>query len=140
VFRWQAGCIEENIIPAVLDDKLEELLTDPEGNKTGPRLRTLQERLGTPDKTIATIRAKAGPTLNAVILEAALGRVPPDKTDDASHYKSHAQTWFKTIAGGRELFLKVRGFNLWPSVKPALLPFCNAVRRAVGLDEIPDLP
>jgi putative ATP-dependent endonuclease of OLD family len=41
--------------------------------------------------------------------------------------------------GGRELVGKVFAFGLWPTLKPELLPFFNAVRKAVDLDEIPDL-
>jgi putative ATP-dependent endonuclease of OLD family len=46
----------------VPDDKLETLLTDPEGEKTGMRFRTLAERLGIQEKDFATIAAKADRT------------------------------------------------------------------------------
>ena len=52
LFRWQSGCIEENVIKLLPDDKLEALLTDPEGEKTGMRLRTLAERLGHPGERL----------------------------------------------------------------------------------------
>ncbi|MDH8351572.1 hypothetical protein QIG27_27395, partial [Klebsiella pneumoniae] len=35
LFRWPSLCIEENIVGATPDDKLEALLTDPRGEKTG---------------------------------------------------------------------------------------------------------
>jgi putative ATP-dependent endonuclease of the OLD family len=60
LFRWKSGCIEQNIIGIVPDDKLEALLTDPEDQKTGMRLRTLAERLGTQEKDFPTIKTKAG--------------------------------------------------------------------------------
>jgi putative ATP-dependent endonuclease of OLD family len=139
LFRWKSGCVEQNIIGIVPDDKLEALLTDPEGKKTGTRLRTLAERLGIQDKEFATIRAKAGPSIKALLVEAAMGTVPPDRTGERKHYQSHGQTWFKTKEGGRELAGKIFALGLWPALKPDLLPFCNAVRKAVGLDEISDL-
>jgi putative ATP-dependent endonuclease of OLD family len=139
LFRWKSGCVEQNVIGIVPDDKLETLLTDPEGKKTGMRLRTLAERLGMQEKDFATIKAKAGARLKALIIEAAMGTVPPDKMGEKKHYQSHGQTWFKTVEGGRELASKVFTFGLWPALKPELLPFCNAVRKAVDLDEIPDL-
>ena len=48
VLRWKTGCLEENIIGAVPDDKLETLLLCPTGEETGPRLRTLADRLAHP--------------------------------------------------------------------------------------------
>jgi putative ATP-dependent endonuclease of OLD family len=138
LFRWKFGCIEQNVIGIVPDDKLEALLTDPEGKKTGMRLRTLAERLGIQEKDFATLKAKAGSGLKALIIEAAMGTVPQDKTAERKHYQSHGQTWFKTIEGGRELASKAFTLGLWPILKPELMPFCNAVRRAVDLDEIAD--
>jgi len=139
LFRWKSGCIEENVINALPEDKLEALLIDPENEKTGMRLRTLAERLGIQEKDFATIKAKAGSGFKALILSAALGTVPADRTAEKKHYESHAQTWFKTIEGGRELADKVFSLGIWPTLKPQLMPFCNAVRKAVDLDEIPDL-
>lgn len=137
LFRWKSGCTEENIINALPDDKFESLLTDPE--KTGMRLRTLADRLGIPEKDFATIKTKAGSGLKALVLAAASGVVPEGKTAEKKHYQSHGQTWFKTIDGGRELAAKVFTLGIWPTLKPELLPFCNAVRKAVDLDEIQDL-
>lgn len=140
LFRWKSGCLEENIIAVLPDDKLEVLLTDPKDVKTGMRLRTLQERLGTQEKDFATIKAAAGANLKTVILAAAVGDVPADKIDEKKHYQSHSQTWFKSVSGGRELMAKVFTLDIWDNLKPQLLPFCNAVRKAVDLDEIADLP
>jgi len=86
-----------------------------------------------------TIKSMAGSGLKALIITAALGTVPTDKTSEKRHYQSHGQTWFKTIDGGRELAGKVFTLGLWPALKPQLLPFCNAVRKAVDLGELPDL-
>ena len=64
LFRWPTGCIEENIIGLVPDDKLEALLTDPGDDKTGERLRTLADRLGIPNKQFAAISSSAGDELS----------------------------------------------------------------------------
>jgi putative ATP-dependent endonuclease of OLD family len=139
LFRWKSGNTEENIIGALPDDKLEALLNDPAGEKTGMRLRTLSDRLGIQDKAFETIKTKAGSGLRAVILAVASGTVPEDKTSEKKQYQAHAQTWFKTLGGGRELAGKVFSLGVWSTLKPQLIPFCNAVRRAVDLEEIMDL-
>jgi len=139
LFRWPSLCIEENIIAVVPDDKLEAFIADPVGEKTGIRLRTLADRLGIADKDFATLKAKAGTDFKARIVEAALGTVPNGKESEKNEYKAHAGRWFKSLEGGRELSGKLFSLALWPALKPQLLPFCNAVRTATGLDEIADL-
>jgi putative ATP-dependent endonuclease of OLD family len=140
LFRWGSQCIEQNVIAAVPDDKLEALLIDSHGEKTGMRLRTLADRLAIQEKDFASIKKKAGTGLKALIVEAALGTVPTGKEAEKNQFKSHAGTWFKSANGGRELASKVFSLGLWPGFKPQLLPFCNAVRKAVDLPEIPELP
>jgi putative ATP-dependent endonuclease of OLD family len=139
LFRWPAGCIEENIIAAVPDDKLETLIIDPQGEKTGMRLRTLADRLGLQDKDFPALKAKAAAGLRAVMIEAALGKCPAGKEAEKKEYKSHAGTWFKSEPGGRELADKIFSVGLWPTLKPQLLPFCNAVRKSLKLDPETDL-
>jgi putative ATP-dependent endonuclease of the OLD family len=138
LFRWPSGTVEQNIIAAVPVEKLEVFLTDPENDKTGLRLRTLADRLGLLDKDFPSIKAKAT-DLKALIIEAALGTVPADKTAEKRIYHGHGQAWFKTISGGRELAAKVFSFGLWPTFRPQFLPFCNAVRKAVDIPEITDI-
>jgi putative ATP-dependent endonuclease of OLD family len=140
LFRWPSLCIEENVIAAVPDDKLEALVIDPIGEKTGMRLRTLAVRLEVEDKAFVSLKARAGTGLRAIIIEAALGTMPAGKESERNQYKSHAGTWFKSVDGGRELAGKVFSLGLWPVLKPQLLPFCNAIRKAIDLPEIPDLP
>ena len=140
LFRWAKGCTEENVIAALPESKREALLIDPEEQKTGMRLRFMAERLGIQDKNFASIQEKAGGDIKQLMAAAACGTVP----DGTAHtekkaYKSHAQQWFKSLAGGRELAKKMFSLGLWPSFKPQLLPFCNAVRAAVGLAEIEDI-
>ena len=139
LFRWPSLCIEENIIAVVPDDKLEAFITDPTGEKTGIRLRTLADRLSIADKDFAALRAKAGTDFKARIVEAVLGAVPTGKESEKNEYKVHAGRWFKSVDGGRELAGKLFSLALWPALKPQLLPFCNAVRTAIGLTEITDL-
>ena len=86
------------------------------------------------------VAAAAGDALSATMVQAALGTVPAGREEDKGTYKAHGSTWFKTAAGGRELADKVFSLGLWPALKPQLLPFCNAVRIALGLPSIEDLP
>jgi len=139
LFRWPSLCLEENAIAAVPDEKLEELMNDPQGDKTGMRRRTLADRLGIEAKTFAEVREKAGDGLKPLIIQAALGSVPPGKDEEKNQYKSDAGTWFKSVDGGRELAEKMFSMGLWPTLRSLLLPFCNAVRTAVGQAEVPDL-
>ncbi len=143
LFRWPAGCLEENVINAIANDKLEALLTDPTGDKTGRRLRTLADRLGIPEKDFQSVKTKAGADLRKVIIEAAKGIVPDDKKNaDKSvqkELKSDAQDWFKTDKGGAELAEKMFTLGVWPSLKAQLLPFCNAVLKASKLPELTDI-
>lgn len=140
LFRWPSKSLDENVISLVPDDKIEELIADPSGEMTGTRLRTLAYRLNVEDKTFASLKAAAGDRLRELIIEAALGLVPAGKDEEKNQYKSHAGIWFKSRLGGRELAGKVRKFGLWPLLRPQLLPFCNAVRKAIALPTIADLP
>ena len=141
LFRWHAGCLEENVIAAVRDDSLDALVAaDPAHEKSGMRQRHLALRLGIETKGFPALRAAAGTRLKATILEAALGRVPDGvPADTRKQYKSQAQMWFKSLAGGRELAHKVFALALWPALAGELMPFCNAVREAVGLQHITDI-
>lgn len=139
LFRWTTGCIEENIINALLEEKLESLITDPAGEKTGMRLRTLAERLGSTEKEFQVIKLRAGANLRELIIGAAKGIVPEDKASERKHYRAQGQNWFKNVGGGRELAGKMFDLDVWPALKSQLMPFCNAVRRAVELEEIQDL-
>ena len=139
LFRWEAGCIEEEVINAVADDRLEALVTDPAGVRTGTRLRLLADRLGIEAKDFAAIRAAAGDQLRPIMIAAALGKVPPGKEAQKKAFQSQAQSWFKSRGGGAELGDKIFALSLWPTFAPRLMPFCNAVRRAVGLEDLAGL-
>lgn len=106
MFQWTTGCLEENIINAVADEDLERFIIDPDDGYTGDRLRTLADRLGIAQKDFATIKSTA-PDLRRLIMEAALGRIPTDKTGasdtEKKVLKRHDRCWFKSFDGGREL-------------------------------------
>lgn len=142
LFRWPSGCIEENVLPAVVEGERPSLFVDREG-LTGPRLRTMQERLGTADKVIATIIGVAGPNLLQTMIEAAMGHVPDAKKGDREErkrFEQHARAWFKSYEGGRELAQKMIELGAWPALRPELMPFLNAVRGIAKLPPIADLP
>ena len=103
------------------------------------RLRTLAERLGIQEKDFATIKAKAGSGLKALILAAALGTVPDDKAAEKKHYQSHARPGSSRSKAAANLPERSSVSASGQALKPQLMPFCNAVRKAVDLDEIPDL-
>ncbi|WP_426131186.1 hypothetical protein [Pararhizobium sp. PWRC1-1] len=130
LFRWPKGCLEEKVFGATLEGKLEALMTDTLGDRTGMRRQTLALRLGLEAKTFAELATAAGDRLRPSMLEAALGTVPAGREEDKGTYKSDGGTWFKSLGGGRELAGKVFTLVLWPSLKPQLLPFCNSVRSA----------
>ena len=141
LFRWESGDLESNVIGWVPDERLEDLLVDPAGEKTTWRLASLAMRLEIPqtDLDFATIKAAAGSGLKALIIEAAQGTVPTGKEDEKKKFKNHAKAWFKTVEGGGELETKMFSLGAWSKVKDLLLPFCNSVRKAVDLAELDDL-
>lgn len=139
LFRWPKGCLEENLFGATPDAKLEALMADPAGERTGMRRQTLALRLGIEAKTFGDLAA-AGDRLRSAMIEAALGTVPPSCEEEKGTYKAHGGTWFKSLTGGRELSAKVFELGLWDDLRPQLLPFCNAVRAAINLPAIEDLP
>ncbi|MGH7121846.1 MAG: hypothetical protein ACREFP_23110, partial [Acetobacteraceae bacterium] len=140
LFRWPKGCIEENIFAATPDAKLEGLMADPKGERTGMRRQTLTLRLGMEAETFGKAATITGDKLRPTMIDAALGNVPAGREDDKGTYRAHGGIWFKSVAGGRELAEKLFSLGLWPTLKPRLLPFCNAVRSGLGLPEIEDLP
>jgi len=138
LFQWPTGCLEENIIKLVPPENLENFIKDTDG-VSGVRLRTLADRLGMVEKEFPSI-IKNAKDLTKLIIEAATGTIPEDKQDadrgDKKELKKHAERWFKSIEGGRELAEKVFTFNLWPKLENQLMPFINAIRLAVSLPPI----
>jgi putative ATP-dependent endonuclease of OLD family len=143
LFQWTTGCLEENLIEVVPNDRLQALIEDPSGERTGERLRTLADRLDITDKSFDAIKTKAL-DLRSLIIDAACGRVPPNRatTSDSEKktLKGHAKVWFKSFAGGRELAEKMFPLGVWPAMQDSLMPFINAVRAIDRLPELTDLP
>lgn len=140
LWQWEAGCLEENVIPLVPEDRLEEFVRDAGGDLTGLRHRTLQDRLQASDKSWATLVAEA-PDIREAVTQAASGFVPDAIVgDDRKTYQSHARTWFKRDGGGLELAQKCSSFGLWEELSDELLPFVNAVRRVAELDPLERMP
>jgi hypothetical protein len=103
-------------------------------------LRTLAIRLEVGDeKDFEVMRQRAGPAFRALMIEAAIGTVPEGKESERKAYRSHAERWFKNYSGGHELAQKMFSLGAWPSLKPQLIPFCNAVRQALGQPNLADL-
>lgn len=139
LLRWPAGCLEANVIAHVEHADLEEFIKDRDGD-SGRRLRTLADRLGLADKSFAAISAATG-DLRALIIEAASGSAPEDMgSDERKVWQSHGKAWFKSKAGGVELAEKMFGFGVWAKLEPRLLGFINAVRAAIDLPAVEQLP
>lgn len=133
--QWPKGCTEDHVIGAVPEANLLELLKDAEGELDGYRLRTLADRLGLQDKTADAIDVAlkaSGQTWRALIVAAATGSKvgTPEGQDKA--WKKHAQQWFKSTDGGKELAQKMVALGAWEEIRPQLLPLVNAVLAAVG--------
>jgi len=141
--RWKNGCLEEEVLASVSDDQLEQLIVDPADELTGMRFRTLAIRLGIDDKSFPMLVAKAGGKLREIIAQACCGEVPADKKaadkSTRKQYESHAQSWFKSVEGGRELADKLVNMNLWPKFEARLLPFLNAIRTGAGLPAVAEI-
>lgn len=141
LFRWAKGALEDNVVP-LFKGKLDQLIEDPEGERTGRRYRSLAIRLGIKDKDMASLLAKAGSEENlmSIVIEAAKGHVPKAVPDpDRKSWERHARDWFKSVQGGQELALKVVKHGLAAGLEPQFVPFLNAVRDSVGQTPITKL-
>lgn len=140
--RWEKGSLENEVLAGIADGQLYEFIRDPNDELTGSRLRTLADRLEIDDKSYAAVAEKAGTNLRKLIIEACCGTVPDDKKAAdkpvKKMLKAHAQTWFKSEDGGRELAAKVFALGQWPNLRDQLLPFLNAVRVGAGLSTVAD--
>ena len=140
LFRWPTGCLEENIIKLVTNERLEDFIKVPDGS-SGNRLRTLADRLGIQNKDFVAI-TKESNDLRELIIEAAAGKGQSSNkncTLNEKELKAHARIWFKHEEGGRELADKVFSFGLWPDLEAQLLPFVNAILGAVSLPPVTKL-
>lgn len=138
--QWPDGCLEQHVIPLFERAELLNVITDPAGERTGVRLRSLADRLEIADADWTSIQAAAGERLVPLIIEAATGSVPSKLASRKNEFKAHSRHWFKSVEGGREFAHKVLTLGAWPKLRPEVLPFLNALRRVVGLLGIEDLP
>jgi putative ATP-dependent endonuclease of OLD family len=137
LMRWPNGGLEENLIRHLSDENLHGFIRDPDGDD-GDRLRTMADRLGLQDKSFAAVTA-AAPDIRELMIQAASGTAPTDPDaprDQKKAWKKHGQQWFKSVVGGHELATKMFALGLWPAAQGQLLPFVNAVRTAVGLENV----
>lgn len=146
LFRWREGNIEQNVIPMLAASLVPAFIADPEDEKTGLRLRTLAERLGTSEADLGHLTDLAQASLGAAagrwnhplipwIVDAASGKVPDDLAEappaQRNPFKGHASAWFKSMDGGRELARKLRELGVWDQqLRPLLQPFFDAVSTA----------
>lgn len=144
LFQWQAGHTEANVIGAIPEGQLLGLMPDESGEKDGVRRRTLADRLGCKDKDIQSLETAInaqGTSWRELIIAAASGSTENlPREDKRAEWKSHGKQWFKTEAGGRELAAKMFALGAWPTLRPHLMPFLNAIRAALGQEEIGNLP
>lgn len=139
LFRWNTGCIEDNVIAAIPEKHLRALIDDG-GERRGQRLRSLADRLSTSDASFDAVSAKAGTSLRATMIAAAKGIVPAGtKKEDEALFRAQERAWFKSWPGGNELCEKMFGLDAWPSLKQPLLPFCNEIRRVLEQPPLTDL-
>ena len=142
LFQWPTGNVEGNVIAQIPEDSLTDLLKDQEGDFDGDRLRTLADRLGSADKDIETILAQAQTQqtdLRSLIVAAATGSTDGAPAGREKEWKKHAQKWFKSENGGRELASRMFALGVWPALQHQLIPFLNAIRQIMGQPEIQDL-
>ena len=133
LFRWEAGCIEDNVIGAIPVQRLWELIDDG-GDLRGQRLRSLAVRLAIADASFDAVSATAGDNLKNVILAASKGLVPEGtKPEDEKQFIAHEKIWFKSFSGGGELCQKMFDLEAWPTLGTRLLPFTNEILKALDL-------
>lgn len=142
LLKWQHGDTESNVIASIPEEKLEALIEDPAGEKTGNRRRTLADRLGIADKDMESIRAAlegSGRDLRSFVIAAASGDAEGAPEGSHKEWKKHGRYWFKSEDGGRELAEKMIAFGAWPELAPNFMPLLNAIRGAFGQAPIEDL-
>ena len=139
LFQWDSGCTEENVVAHIQDRDLVRLITEVEADVQAERRLTLADRLRITDRSLEAISTNAS-DLRGLIIAAATGSKEGEQDSDiAKTWKKHGRRWFKSVGGGRELAARMFEFGVWPSLKPQILPFLNAVRNALGQSEIQDV-
>ena len=130
LLQWPTGCTENEIIQAIEEERVPELLKDADGDLDGQRLRTVADRLGIDDKDLSAVKnalAAQGKTLRQVIIGAASGSSAGAPEGKTKEWKGHAACWFKSERGGRELATKMVALGAWTKLTPLVLPLINAI-------------
>jgi putative ATP-dependent endonuclease of OLD family len=138
LLQWDVGCLEDNVIAEYDEKQLESLLLDRDGDHDSYRLRTLADRLELNDKSFSNICARTD-NLRALILAAATGDSHNLTGSDKKVWKSHSQSWFKSVSGGRELASKADEVGVIKKLEPKLLPLVNSILRSVGHHQVESL-
>lgn len=133
--QWQEGCTEQQVIAAIADGRLPELLKSEDGEADGDRLRTIADRLGIQDKQLEAIEQAAGAqekTLRQLIIAAATGSKDGAPAGEEKAWKKHSRHWFKSEEGGRELAQRMVALGAWATIGPKMTPLLNAILVAAG--------
>lgn len=133
--QWPKGCTEQQVIAAVPDTRLQDLLKDNDGDLDGRRMRTLADRLGLQDKALPAIEQALGAqdrTLRQTIIAAATGSKADAPAGSEKEWQAHARDWFKSEVGGWELAQKMVDTGAAQTIGPAILPLINSILRAAG--------
>lgn len=137
--QWAGGCTEERIMSLVDGNRLEDLLAHPDAGVAAERRVTLAARLGVQDRSLGAIKA-ATDDFRGLMIAAATGSKDGAPNEEAARmWSRHGRRWFKSMAGGYELAEKMFVLGVWPTLRPELMPFFNAVRAALGQAAIPDI-
>ncbi len=139
LFRWAQGCTEAHLLSLVTEEQLCAMMRHSDAGVLAERRVTLAERLEIKDSSLQAIKA-ASSDLRALMIAAATGSKAGAPNDVAAKvWGRHGRRWFKSVDGGRELAKKMFALDVWPQLKPVLMPFINAIRAGVNQSARADL-
>lgn len=141
LLQWKSST-EIEVIDALKDEQLPELLKNEEGEFDGRRLRTIADRLGMSNKTLAEIEVALSAqkkSLRQLVKDAATGSKEGAAENQKKEWESHGRVWFKSVDGGEELACKAIRLGAWTTLKSQMMPLLNSMRNSCGLGDIPDL-
>jgi len=141
LLQWEGGCTEEVVIANIADADLEKLFESSDGD-TGPRMRTVADRLAISDKSLASILealTQQQRTLRELIVAAATGDPAGAPDGDKKTWQAHGKVWFKTQRGGYELAEKMVATGALGAIEPLVLPLVNSILASVGQPELSEL-
>ena len=126
LFQWDMGCTEQNVVAEIDEILLPELIKDDDGLFDGDRLRTLADRLSLENKEFDNIKANTD-DLRKLIIEAATGDKSGASIGREKEWAKHAQKWFKSEVGGRELAQKMVSLGAWTKIQAKVSPLINYI-------------